>query len=70
MYSSDRMARGLEQNGCAGEDWCSMIAWDDLSPEAAGTVIVVLTICTVVLLELPSAGYRGEGITAVWRAQS
>ena len=50
MYFSCRMARGLEQNGCACEECCSMIAWDNMSPEAASTVIVVLTIGTVVLL--------------------
>ena len=39
-----------------------MIAWDNLSPEAAGTVIVVLTICTVVLLELSLAGTKERAL--------
>ena len=50
LHSSSKLARGLEQNGCACEECCSMIAWDNMSPEAASTVIVVLTIGTVVLL--------------------
>lgn len=62
MYFSCRMARGLEQNGCAGEKKYRMISWDYLSAEAAGTVFVFSVFHTVVLLELPLAGYRREGI--------
>ena len=58
LHSSSKLARGLEQNGCADEKKCSVISWDYLSAEAAGTVFV----CSVFLLELPLAGYRGEGI--------
>ena len=62
LHSSSKLARGLEQNGCADEKKCSVISWDYLSAEAAGTVFVFSVFHTVVLLELPLAGYRGEGI--------
>ena len=39
-----------------------MISWDGLSTEAASTVVVFSLCHTVVLFELPLAGYRGEGI--------
>ena len=33
IHSSHGLARGLEQNGCAGEDRCSMMSWDSVSPD-------------------------------------
>ena len=61
LHFSCRLARGLEQNGCAGEEKCSMISWDIMSTEAVGTVVFSV-IHTVVLLELSLAGYKGEGL--------
>ena len=68
LDSSCRFARGLEQNGCAGEEMCCVISLDNLSPEAEDTVVSSV-IHTVVLFELSSAGYRGEGIACAWEAQ-
>ena len=39
LHFSCRLARGLEQNGCAGEERCSVISWEAFSPEAAGTLV-------------------------------
>lgn len=69
IHSSGELSRGLEQNGYAGEERCSVISWDNLSPEDSGTVFVFAIICTVVLLELLSAGCRGQGIAGDWEAQ-
>ena len=68
IHSSRGLARGLEQNGCAGEVKCSMISWDSMSTEAAGTVVFSV-IQTVVLLELSLAGYKGEGLAGDWEAR-
>ena len=68
LHFSCRLARGLEQNGCAGEVKCSMISWDSMSTEAAGTVVFSV-IHTVVLLELSLAGYKGEGLAGDWEAR-
>lgn len=68
LDSSCRLARGLEQNSCAGEEMCCVISLDNLSPGAEGTVVSSV-VHTVVLLELSSAGYRGEGIACAWEAQ-
>lgn len=61
LHSSCRLARGLEQNGCAGEEKCSMISWDNMSAEAAGTVVFSV-IHTVVLLELSLAGTKERAL--------
>jgi len=68
LNSSCRLTRGLEQNGFAGREMCCVISLDNLSPEAEGTVVLFSVIHTVVLLELPSVGYRGGRIACVWEA--
>ena len=66
MYFSCRMARGLEQNGCAGEEKYSMISSDHMSAEAAGTVVFSV-IHTVVLLELSLAGTKERALLVLGR---
>ena len=33
IHSSCGLARGPEKKGCAGEERCNVISWDNLSPE-------------------------------------
>lgn len=40
LHFSCRLARGPEKNVCAGEEKCSVLYWDDMSAEAAGTVVL------------------------------
>ena len=40
LHPSCRLARGLEQNGCAGEEKCSVLYWNDMSAEAASTIVL------------------------------
>ena len=60
LDSSCRFARGLEQNGCAGEEMCCVISLDNLSPEAEDTVVSSV-IHTVVLLELLVGPFGAAG---------
>ena len=69
LHFSCRLARGPEKNGCAGEGKCSLISWYVMSTEAAGTVVLFSLIHAVVVLMLPSAGYRGGGIADAWEAR-
>ena len=69
LHCSCMLTRAPEENGWAGEEKRSVIAWDVMSAEAAGTVVLFSLIHSVVLLKLPSAGYRGGGIACVWEAQ-
>ena len=69
LHFSCRLARGPEKNGCAGAGKCTVISWDVMSAEAAGTVVLFSLIHTVVVLMLPSAGYRGGGIGGAWEAR-
>lgn len=69
LHFSFRLARGPEKNGCAGEEKCSVISWDDMSAETAVTFVLLSVIHTVVLLELLVAGCRGQGIAGAWEAR-
>ena len=46
LHFSCRLPRGTEKNG-AGEGKCSVISWDVMSAEAAGTVVLFSLIHTV-----------------------
>ena len=66
LHFSCRLARGLEQNGCAGEEKYSMISSDHMSAEAAGNVVFSV-IHTVVLLELSLAGTKERALLVLGR---
>ena len=69
LHFSCRLARGPEKIGCAGDGKCSVISWDVMSVEAAGTVVLFSLIHTVVVLMLPSAGYRGGIMAGAWETR-
>ena len=69
LHFSCGLARGTEKNGCAGAGKCTVVSWDVMSAEAAGTVVLFSLIHTVVVLMLPSAGFRGGGIAGAWEAR-
>ena len=67
LHFSCRLARGPEENVCAGEEKYSVISWD-MSAGDAGTVVLSSVIYTVFLLELLVARCRGQGIAGGWEA--
>ena len=40
LHFSCRLARGPEENVCAGEEKCSVLYWNDMSAEAASTIVL------------------------------
>ena len=53
LHFSCRLARVPEKTGCPGAGKCTVISWDVMSAEAAGTVVLFSLIHTVVILMLP-----------------